>query len=186
MFSSLVMSGFVMHLQGTLVARLRIFLKKSSLAESMRSPVEHIIGQWWGWSAYQRLHGLSNKGCNDWTAKVCQVWLFFWFSLFKLFSPVKTNYSTKSIMLSYCHKQVDFSQALTLDSCSVTLFKIGLTVKAAFQSHFHWKYKYIQTFSWKWVHSKQMSLPSVWCMYFSKKTPESKALSQLLLHHKWW
>ena len=63
------------------------------------------------------------------------------------FFPVKTNYLTKSIMLSYCHKQVDFSQALTLDSCSVTLFKVGLTVKAAFQSHFHWKYKYIQTFS---------------------------------------
>lgn len=43
-FTSLVESGFVMHSQGTPVARLRIFLKKSSTAKSMRCRVKHLIG----------------------------------------------------------------------------------------------------------------------------------------------
>lgn len=48
MTTSLVMSESVMLLLGSPVATLRIFLKKSSPAESMRCGAEHLIGQRWG------------------------------------------------------------------------------------------------------------------------------------------
>lgn len=52
--------------QNTPVARLRIFLRKSSPAKSMCCCGKHRIGWWWGWSTYHRLHGLSNKRCTAW------------------------------------------------------------------------------------------------------------------------
>lgn len=88
------MCGFVIHLQGSPVARLRIFLKKSSNAKSMRCGIQQLIGRWWGWSAYHILHRLSNKGFTDWTVRFCQVWLSSPdFSCYLFPSQKKTNIS---------------------------------------------------------------------------------------------